>query len=221
MEFVECKICGFRSLSHLQSHLIWKHGTTPKNYMKKFPGNQWHTKEWKHKMDAARRRNANTPAALKAKSKIGKKNRGQKRSEEWKNERSEKYSGAGNPFYGHTHSLTTKIKLSCYFQGISEEEFENFTKPENIRLTKSGAFKAWRKIVFARDDYTCMLCDKRGGDLEPHHIIPRRDSKELIYEVSNGATLCKTCHKKTFGKEYEFVDVLNSRVRGRIIPFQL
>ena len=217
---VECKICGFASSSHLQSHLIWKHGTTPKEYMKKFPGSSWHTEEWGRKMNVIRKRNANTSKSLKAKSVNGKQNRGRKRSETWKKTRSVEYSGTGNPFYGKTHSQETKIKLSCYFRGISEEAFDGFTKPRNLRLTKSGAFKTWRKLVFERDYHTCLLCGVRGGNLEPHHIIPRRDNEDLIYEVSNGATLCEECHKKTFRKEYSFVDVLNNRVQGRAVPLQ-
>ena len=218
---VECKICGFSCNSHIQSHLFHKHGTTPKEYLLKFPNSSWYTPEWLEKMNAARKRNANTPKSLSAKSKVGKKNKGKKRSPEFCKIRSDKYLGENNPFYGKTHSHETKVKLSCYFRGISEEDFDGFTKPEKLRQTKSGAFKTWRRLVFERDNYICLLCDKRGGDLEPHHIIPRRDDPESIYKIENGATLCKECHKKTFRKEYEFVDILTSRVGRRVKSYRL
>lgn len=148
------------------------------------------------------------------KSKVGQANRGKKRSEEWKKERSKKYLGQGNPFYGKKHSLETKIGLSCHFRGIAEEDFDDFAQPEKLRQTKSRAFKTWRTLVFERDNYTCLLCGKRGGDLEPHHIIPRRDDISKIYQIENGATLCKSCHKKTFKKEQDFVEVLTEKILG-------
>ncbi len=55
----------------------------------------------------------------------------------------------------------------------------------------------WRKAVFARDDYTCQLCDKRGGYLEAHHRKPFAYFPELRFEISNGQTLCRKCHNKT------------------------
>jgi 5-methylcytosine-specific restriction endonuclease McrA len=55
----------------------------------------------------------------------------------------------------------------------------------------------WRKAVFERDDYTCMLCGKRGGVLEAHHILPFAYYPELRYEKSNGQTMCRKCHDRT------------------------
>ena len=160
---VECQVCGFETASHLQSHLVHKHGLKPSEYQERFPGFGWCTKEFSEKMKKVRKVNANTPKALAAKSEIGRNNKGKKRTEEWKKERSVQYSGEGNPFYGKKHSLTTKINLSCHFQGISKEEFNGFTKPESVREFNSGAFKTWRSLVFERDDYTCLMCGQRGG----------------------------------------------------------
>lgn len=62
----------------------------------------------------------------------------------------------------------------------------------------------WRYQMFLRDNFICQECNKRGGDLELHHIIPCRDYEEGIMKEDNVITLCKSCHRKTFGKEYEF-----------------
>ncbi len=59
----------------------------------------------------------------------------------------------------------------------------------------------WRKKVFERDDYTCALCMKRGGDLEAHHIKSFVSYPEGRLRLENGITLCKLCHNKTKGKE--------------------
>ena len=74
-------------------------------------------------------------------------------------------------------------------------------------LWRSQSYKNWRKAVFERDDYTCQMCNVRGGDLEAHHILPIKDNKNtlLIFDIDNGITLCKSCHNETKGKEYEFV----------------
>lgn len=32
-------------------------------------------------------------------------------------------------------------------------------------------YKIWRQAVYARDNYTCLKCQPRGGHLHPHHIV--------------------------------------------------
>lgn len=211
---VVCQVCGFDCPSSLQSHLRHKHGISPKEYYTICPGSELWSEKHKNKMRKVLKKNANTFTSLEAKSKNGKRNKGSKRSKEWKENRSKKYQGEGNPFFGKKHSLETKIKLSCHFQGIDESQFEEFTKPLSRREVGSGSFKIWREKVFERDNYTCLLCGKRGGSLEPHHILPRRNHKELIYSVDNGATLCVQCHRKTFKREYEFSEALINKVQG-------
>lgn len=60
--------------------------------------------------------------------------------------------------------------------------------------------KAWRKAVFARDNYTCQECGKCGPCLVAHHKQPWADHPELRFDVDNGITLCETCHDKAHGK---------------------
>jgi len=65
------------------------------------------------------------------------------------------------------------------------------------RDTYSEKYKAWRKAVFERDNFTCQKCGKRGCKLEAHHIKEWADFPELRYDVDNGQTLCKKCHNLT------------------------
>jgi hypothetical protein len=72
-------------------------------------------------------------------------------------------------------------------------------------------YKNWRESVFKRDGYSCQGCDVVGGYLEVDHIKPfaliltenKIDSLESamkcqeLWDVSNGRTLCRDCHKKT------------------------
>ena len=69
--------------------------------------------------------------------------------------------------------------------------------PLNERIRKSPAYKQWRQKVYVRDNFTCVECGKHGGDLEADHIKAFALYPELRFEVSNGRTLCKPCHKKT------------------------
>jgi hypothetical protein len=61
----------------------------------------------------------------------------------------------------------------------------------------------WRKAVFERDKYRCMHCGKVGGKLEPHHLWPASVFPEFAYILSNGKTLCHSCHKKTDSYGYK------------------
>lgn len=68
---------------------------------------------------------------------------------------------------------------------------------QNERQRKSAAYRAWRTLVFERDDYTCQACGRRGGDLHADHVRPFAYNPELRLEITNGRTLCVKCHQKT------------------------
>lgn len=72
----------------------------------------------------------------------------------------------------------------------------------NRRIRYSKKMEDWRKAVFERDNYTCAECGARNGNgkavyLEADHIKPFAYFEELRFELSNGQTLCKPCHKQT------------------------
>lgn len=60
----------------------------------------------------------------------------------------------------------------------------------------------WRDLVFSRDDYTCVVCDEKGGRLNAHHLYSWNSHENLRFETDNGVTLCEECHRSfhsTFG----------------------
>lgn len=64
-------------------------------------------------------------------------------------------------------------------------------------------YKNWRREVFFRDNYTCVNCNKKGGDLNADHIKPYVKYPELRYDVNNGRTLCVLCHRKIGWNPYK------------------
>jgi hypothetical protein len=69
-------------------------------------------------------------------------------------------------------------------------------KRNNKAQRHSPMYITWRNTVFERDNYTCQDCGQRGGELNAHHLQGFKKFPKLRYELSNGITLCKKCHKK-------------------------
>lgn len=74
--------------------------------------------------------------------------------------------------------------------------------PLHEKQRKSIEYKAWRKAIFERDNYTCVWCGVKNGEgkaiyLEADHIRPFALYSDLRFSIDNGRTLCKECHKKT------------------------
>lgn len=85
------------------------------------------------------------------------------------------------------------------------------------RLRRDGRFhflpsKEWqetRKLIISRDGHACVICKtlcKRPRVLCVDHIVPRRFTCKIgcdPHQISNLATLCRTCHgKKTMTEVY-------------------
>lgn len=66
--------------------------------------------------------------------------------------------------------------------------------PEQTRIRTSSEYKHWRTSVYERDNYTCQCCGQHGGNLQVHHINNFSDYPELRLDISNGITLCNSCH---------------------------
>ena len=52
---------------------------------------------------------------------------------------------------------------------------------------------AWSRAILERDRFMCVKCSK-GGKLHAHHIIGFASCRERREDISNGATLCESCH---------------------------
>jgi len=73
----------------------------------------------------------------------------------------------------------------------------NLTDEDRIIERNLAENVEWIKKVLKRDNYKCQCCgNKTSGNLNVHHLEGYHWCKELRFEVSNGVTLCKDCHKE-------------------------
>lgn len=129
------------------------------------------------------------------------------RSEIHKKRISESKTGKNHPFwgkrgvdchnFGRKRSEETRRKHSNSISGEKAPNWRGGITPVNEIIRKSWKYKAWRKKVFERDNYTCTICGQRGCRLQADHIKPFSFFPELRFSIENGRTLCEECHKKT------------------------
>jgi 5-methylcytosine-specific restriction endonuclease McrA len=156
-------------------------------------------------------------------------NKGKKHSEETKNKiRIRRLKNPTRYWLGKHIPKEMKDKISKTM--IEEKTTSRENSPNwkggvtQIRKAIEGStqYKQWRQQIFIRDSFTCQKCgDKGGGNLEAHHKKSlselRQEARTLLplfnlydacilytpfWDISNGITLCKKCHKKiTFGNK--------------------
>lgn len=107
---------------------------------------------------------------------------------------------------------TFLIGRRCPKCGLERRSKENHYK-YNPNLTQEdrakrdmfkGKIKKWRNKVFARDNYKCRKCSKKGK-LNAHHIMSWDKNINERFDVDNGVTLCEECHK-SFHSIYGYGD---------------
>ena len=81
-------------------------------------------------------------------------------------------------------------------RGSANYNWKGGITSEHMKIRMSSEMQAWRVSVMERDDYTCQVCKKRGGNLHADHIKPFALYPELRFDMSNGRTLCVSCHRQ-------------------------
>lgn len=66
-----------------------------------------------------------------------------------------------------------------------------------IERRGSKEYHDWKFECLDRDHYKCVLCGatKSKDNIEVHHIMPFAKYVDLRFDVSNGMTVCETCHE--------------------------
>ena len=84
------------------------------------------------------------------------------------------------------------------------------------RNYQDPVYKDWRLKVYKRDKFTCQMpnCNAKR-QLQAHHIRKWSSAAILRYDINNGITLCRKCHKEVTGyeRQYEhlFMDIIRNK----------
>ena len=129
----------------------------------------------------------------------------------------------GNITKASTRQLRAgKIKsCGCFRKETGAKNITTFLKSYrsicgfNPDLPMENAIKQLRSVMKPileetkiRDNYTCVLCKKRGIILHSHHIIPVSQDITLALEPTNIITLCKKCHiNKAHSKNVKTISI--------------
>lgn len=129
--------------------------------------------------------------------------------------------GENNPFYGKHLSKEARNKISLSMKGrfAGENNYfygkryigkdnpnynPNLTDEEREMGRIIEGYYEFRNNTYKRDNYTCQCCgDKKGGNLNAHHIYGYAEYKDLRINVNNSITLCEECHKE-YHKQYGY-----------------
>jgi hypothetical protein len=111
-----------------------------------------------------------------------------------------KYKG-GLPFCQYCGKQLNRYDAKCCIKckgknltGKNNPNYNhNLTKKD--RQYKRTLINPWKRKVKQRDNYTCQKCNFTKH-LCAHHINNYANFKEQRYDINNGITLCKICHKQ-------------------------
>ena len=164
-------------------------------------GNEFVIKDWQKPYQFAKQKccSRSCNAKLSARQCIGKKAHNNNQKERvcgWCGKRQ-----MVSPAYADRPYCSVKCMKAHYDSGImkgsSHWNWQGGITEKPSRDVLYEGYKEWRKSVYKRDGYKCVLCgDETSGQLQAHHIKPRATHKDLIVDVSNGLTVCKKCHKE-------------------------
>ena len=102
----------------------------------------------------------------------------------------------------HKKKLSDSRVKNGSAKGSKNPNWKGGLTAKQVVIRSCTKYKNWRKAVYERDDYKCVICgiEGNGKNLEAHHIIPLSiliKDKKPLFEISNGKTLCSKCHKTT------------------------
>lgn len=65
--------------------------------------------------------------------------------------------------------------------------------------SNSWTLRSWSQFIKTRDLFRCVCCDSTEK-IQAHHIIRKTLYPWGAYEMGNGITLCRECHKRVHAK---------------------
>lgn len=96
----------------------------------------------------------------------------------------------------HRKDISKYCSLKCSGKsrtGAASGGWRGGITPESL-MQREQFRKTTRIAVMERDNYTCRICQTRGGDMHVDHIKRWADYPELRFDIDNCRTLCVSCH---------------------------
>jgi hypothetical protein len=93
----------------------------------------------------------------------------------------------------------------CWYKHNQGNRHVMWTGGQDERMNPTAV--KWRKAVLRRDKRHCRICHATRK-LEAHHILPFGTHRGERWNVSNGLTLCRTCHVKFRHRELKHAEIL-------------
>jgi predicted DNA-binding protein YlxM (UPF0122 family) len=137
------------------------------------------------------------------------------RNDDFRNNQIEKRKNKPSGALGKTWELN-HIKKSPNIKGGNNPNWKGGKTKLSSKIRISAEYSFWRMSVFKRDFFTCQHCgakNKKGEKyiFDADHIYPfskilddfnitsieEAISCEKLWDIDNGRTLCRDCHKKT------------------------
>lgn len=118
-------------------------------------------------------------------------------------------------------------------KGINNCNWKGGISPLNRLIRCLPKYNDWRVKIYERDKFICQMpnCDKTIRYLYIHHIkkfieiLIKNNIKTVeeamqcleLWDITNGITLCRKCHRKTYGHEQQyaplFQPIINSKLK--------
>ena len=125
------------------------------------------------------------------------------------------------------HAKLVYCDKKCFYEhkrvtntGSNNPNYKNGSRNISNRMRNLSKYRKWKRLVFERDGYTCGICNQCFSielldvhhkvrlwkliDDYPHEKINVQD--DYFYDVSNGSTLCRYCHRTTYGKDHDVIE---------------
>lgn len=84
--------------------------------------------------------------------------------------------------------------LFCGWLGETYNSGENHPNWTGGPVRRGYKHDRWAQNVIRRDSGVCQICGVSGVTMHAHHIKPYLHYEDLRHVISNGITLCATCH---------------------------
>lgn len=99
--------------------------------------------------------------------------------------------GSKNPFYGRSHSVESRAKMSAANTGDKHHGWKNgaSTLPYGPGFTKR-----FKRLIRDRDNHTCQRCGKTRGQVGRTLQVHHADHDKMNNDPTNLVTVCASCN---------------------------